>query len=837
MEFPSTKNANLSIFILLLVCTICYFNSILCGFVFDDVSAIKDNKDILPSTPIKNIFIDDFWGIPMNKEQSHKSYRPLCVLSFRINYLLDGFNPFSYHLVNVILHLLVTLLYYLTCNNYVNAKISFVASLVFAVHPIHTEAVTGVVGRAELMSAIFFLLALLFYDKSCKFEKTTNKFLGLTGIMASLAMLSKELGVTVIGLCIIHELCIIHNMHKIAIKVLFNPKEAGFNPDQKKKAVHAPTFRILALLMTLGCLLLFRIQMMQGASLPVFTKFDNPASLAETLPRYLTYSYLPCLNLWLLLCPSELCCDWTMGTIPLINSLLDPRNIVIICVSMILFNLVQVIFNSCDRFSKQVLFCCAWMIIPFVPASNMFFPVGFVIAERILYIPSMGFCLLVSLGFYKLFNQCKITNVRKLLVISYTIMLFAHTAKTINRNFDWVDEQSIFLSGLKVNVKNAKLYNNVGHALESQKKYAEALVLFKEAANVQPDDIGAHINIGRTLNSLQKFNEAEIAYRSAKRLLPRASPGKKLVTRIAPNSLNLFLNLGNLVAKNSSRLEEADNLYKQAIAMRSDYVQAYINRGDVLLRMNRTEDALNIYKQALNYDSNNADIHYNLGVVALEQGKPDVGLKYLNKALELEPSHPEALLNSAIVIQELGLNKLKPLAAERLLKLKDIQPTNEKVYFNLGMLATDEDNVFEAEVWFRQAIKLKPEFRSALFNLALLLADQQRPLDALDPLLQLHQHHPTHIKGLILLGDIYTNHKRDLDQAEDCYRRILEIDPRHVQGQHNLCVVYVERGHFKEGKLCLEKALALAPSEQYIRNHLNIVNSKIAKLDMDMNKV
>ena len=354
-------------------------------------------------------------------------------------------------------------------------------------------------------------------------------------------------------------------------------------------------------------------------------------------------------------------------------------------------------------------------------------------------------------------------------------MLSAHSLKTITRNVDWLDEQSIFLSGLKVNNKNAKLYNNVGHALENQKKYSEALVLFKEAANVQPDDIGAHINIGRTLNSLQRFDEAEIAYRSAKRLLPRASPGQKLVTRIAPNSLNLFLNLGNLVARNMSRLEEADNLYKQAIAMRSDYVQAYINRGDVLLRMNRTEDALNIYKQALKYDRNNADIHYNLGVVALEQGKPDLGLTYLNKALELEPSHPEALLNSAIVIQELGLNKLKPLAVERLIKLKDIQPENEKVYFNLGMLATDEDNVFEAEVWFRQAIKLKEDFRSALFNLALLLADQHRPLDALVPLQNLHQYHPTHIKGLILLGDIYTNYKRDLDGAEECYMKYVQM--------------------------------------------------------------
>merc|ERR1712130_318607 len=158
---------------------------------------------------------------------------------------------------------------------------------------------------------------------------------------------------------------------------------------------------------------------------------------------------------------------------------------------------------------------------------------------------------------------------------------------------------------------------------------------------------------------------------------------------------------------------------------------------------------------------------------------------------------------------------------------------NADIHFNLGMLATDDDNVFEAEVWFRQAIKLKEDFRSALFNLALLLADQQRPLDALVPLQQLHHHHPMHIKGLILLGDIYTNHKRDLDGAEECYKKILEIDPHHVQGQHNLCVVHVERGNYIEGKTCLEKALSLAPGEQYIRNHLNIVKNKIAQLDIN----
>lgn len=92
---------------------------------------------------------------------------------------------------------------------------------------------------------------------------------------------------------------------------------------------------------------------------------------------------------------------------------------------------------------------------------------------------------------------------------------------------------------------------------------------------------------------------------------------------------------------------------------------------------------------------------------------------------------------------------------------------NERVHFNMGMLAMDDKNIEEAENWFRRAVHLKHDFRSALFNLALLLADDQRPLEAASFLNQLVKYHPDHTKGLILLGDIYINHVKDLDAAEN----------------------------------------------------------------------
>lgn len=93
--------------------------------------------------------------------------------------------------------------------------------------------------------------------------------------------------------------------------------------------------------------------------------------------------------------------------------------------------------------------------------------------------------------------------------------------------------------------------------------------------------------------------------------------------------------------------------------------------------------------------------------------------------------------------------------------------SNERVHFNLGMLAMDDRNTDEAENWFRRAVHLKQDFRSALFNLALLLADDHRPLEAAPFLNQLVKYHPDHIKGLILLGDIYINNIKDLDAAEN----------------------------------------------------------------------
>lgn len=103
------------------------------------------NPDVLYSTPWKHIVQNDFWGTPLTDSGSHGSYRPLCVLSFKLNHLFDGFKPFGYHLVNVLLHCLATGLVVKVARHVLQSKIgTIVTGALFASHPIHTEAVAGV---------------------------------------------------------------------------------------------------------------------------------------------------------------------------------------------------------------------------------------------------------------------------------------------------------------------------------------------------------------------------------------------------------------------------------------------------------------------------------------------------------------------------------------------------------------------------------------------------------------------------------------------------------------------------------------------------------------------
>jgi hypothetical protein len=211
----------------------CYLNALENAFVFDDTLAIVNNPDIRPGAPLADLLLHDFWGKALEKEDSHKSYRPLTVLSFRAHTLWTGREaaPRYFHAVNVVLHAATA-----ACVAGLGAwlwprrnadsrhgggathgarprpRVALLAGLLFAAHPVHVEAVTGVVGRAELLCALFCFASVAAYGRCASGGRARSR-LACVGYGAcvpvwyALAVLSKETGVTVLGVLGAIELC------------------------------------------------------------------------------------------------------------------------------------------------------------------------------------------------------------------------------------------------------------------------------------------------------------------------------------------------------------------------------------------------------------------------------------------------------------------------------------------------------------------------------------------------------------------------------------------------------------------------------------------------------
>eukprot|EP00756_Hemistasia_phaeocysticola_P044632 Hpha_TRINITY_DN18427_c0_g1::TRINITY_DN18427_c0_g1_i1::g.165504::m.165504 len=184
--------------------------------VLDDDRAIRDNPDLRPENPLVDLFVNDFWGTPLWSNASHKSYRPVTVLSFRATYAFVGLSTPLYHVGNILCHVVSSCLLFRSLRvlgivRTTQARLA--ACLLFAAHPAKVENVASIVGRADVLCAVFWLLALEAY---C--SRAAGKWRGAWGGVQSwlwlfvafcfhlLATLSKEVGITVLAVAAAHDL-------------------------------------------------------------------------------------------------------------------------------------------------------------------------------------------------------------------------------------------------------------------------------------------------------------------------------------------------------------------------------------------------------------------------------------------------------------------------------------------------------------------------------------------------------------------------------------------------------------------------------------------------------
>ena len=187
---------------------------------------------------------------------------------------------------------------------------------------------------------------------------------------------------------------------------------------------------------------------------------------------------------------------------------MDPLNLLtlltLVCVAAVC---VWSVSGSGERHRTAVL-GLSLLILPYLPASNLFFPVGFVVAERVLYLPSMGFCMLVGYGAWYLLQRTK-SLLHFFIKLSLTFLLISHSMKTVTRNRDWHSGFAIYTSGILYNPTSGVMLSNLGVEFAIHKDYAISEQLYRTSMKIAPAYSRAYFNFGKLMKIQNRYEDAE----------------------------------------------------------------------------------------------------------------------------------------------------------------------------------------------------------------------------------------------------------------------------------------------------------------------------------------
>jgi len=404
-----------------------YANSLTAGFTYDDVWIVVENERVHGLGRLDEIVTSPYW----TTRENAGLFRPVTLATFAIQHALHGLWPVGYHLVNVLLHAAVSwLVWRLAQRLHASDGAALAAGLLFAVHPVHAEAVSGVVGRAELLAAGAVLGAVL---------SVARRAIGPAGaagaaLLAAVGLFSKEGAIVLLPLA--------------GLVVLGRGRPFPRGLPRAAVAVAAVTAAALAArLAVVGAL-----GVPSGSISPV----NNPAAAAGVPERWLTALAVLSLEARLLLWPATLSFDYSFDQVPVARSLLDPR----VLAGLVVLGALAAGAVLARRRAPLVTWGTAWFLVALLPVSNLLAPIGTLFGERLLYLPSVGFVLLAAgLGARLLASR------PRLAAAALGLVVVALGARTVVRNEDWQTNESLFRAGVAAAPDSARTHLELGKLL------------------------------------------------------------------------------------------------------------------------------------------------------------------------------------------------------------------------------------------------------------------------------------------------------------------------------------------------------------------------------------
>ena len=551
-------NDRMRVGLLLVVAILVYANTLANGFTYDDQAYILHNP------VVRHPSLTGF-SHPM---EVNNVFRPIYLASFALNWGLGQAEPFGYHLFNVLLQAAVVVLLYLLLKVLLESSaqagtIAFVTALLFAVHPIHTEAVASIVGRSELLAVGFLLAAWLLHLHDREVPSL---------LCFLLALLSKESAVVFVPLVVLGD----------------------YARDKLKPVLR---YAWVASLAAFYLAAFWKIEGGRwGEKRVIF--LDNPLASLPAAWRVLNALRIAWKYVGLHVYPATLSCDYSYNAI----SLYANWRHTLPAAAGAVFVLALWIWAVWTRRSAWLLAGSLYLV-AFSVTANILVPTGTIMGERLAYLPSAGFCLLVALLWVRL-EERKRTFAWAVL----SLLLVALATRTLVRNRDWRNNFTLFSTEVKAVPGNAR----------------------------------AHSNLAAEYAKLGELDVARVEYQAALRILPEY-----------PDAIENYALLKSRMGDD----QDALRLFQRALYVtpsdRLDYPWMVVNLAVQLMKLGQNDEALNILSQIIQQKPDLSPAWSNRAVIYRQRGEFPSARSDAETALRLDPTNQQAqfilsVLNAAV---------------------------------------------------------------------------------------------------------------------------------------------------------------------------------------------
>jgi tetratricopeptide (TPR) repeat protein len=706
------------------------------GFIWDDDSYVTENLALRSLDGLGNIWV---------KPGTTPQYYPLVFTTFWVEYHIWKLQPLGYHLTNVVLHAFNAVLLWFVLRS-LKISGSWCAATIFALHPVSVESVAWVTERKNVLSGLFYFLALLAY---LRFRPLTDRDAARVSDWRYYPL------VLVLFLCALLSKTVTCSLPAVLMLLVW----------WKTGRVERQDVRALAPLFVLGVASGFMTTWME--------KHSVGAGGAEWALSFVQRCLVAGRGLWFyagkLFWPRNFTFIYPRWKIDagVAWQYLFPVAALVVLIALWLLR------SRIGKGPLAAVLCFAGTLVPALGFIDVF-PFRYTyVADHFQYLASIG---LISLAASTGTAICERAGQRgrnwgtlaaaiALLVLGVSTWRQAHIYQdsetlwgdTLAKNPQcWMAHNNLgvafallgraqaaeeqYEQSLRINPQNAEAHNNLGALFWQQGKLGDAVIHYEQAVKINPDYAEAHKNLGVALYQSGMREAAVEQYRQAVRSWPQYaeahySLGIALVQagriseaigeyeqalRTKPDYAEAHYSLG-IALRQAGRISEAIGEDKQALRTKPDYAEAHYSLGIALVQAGRTEEAIREYEQALRIRPDYADAHNNLGSILLQEGMLSDAIGHYEQALKSRPEYAEAHYNLGLALARQGRLPEAVAHWDHALRIK---PDYAEAHWALGMASEQAGKAQEAIGHYEQALRIKPEFTQAQAALARLQAGQ-----------------------------------------------------------------------------------------------------------------